>query len=261
MASRWAYEALVVYQFKNNSYEKPYYDFEKIESQADFRSSFLAAELDKKREFIADNIGTGSDSIKQIMQKDLGIIQAVLQDDYFKRGLENELANVWTLNKFTTQFNAKLKAFLEAYKKFYQHAYNKAIAEREGSMLKNEQQNDYSLNAYKNNYYNESLADLVRNISEKDRLVEYKGRLIQQINPVFLDPKATGAFDYRAHLFAPQKNLLGFAVTTFLFNNLIIWIMTALLYIALYFELLRKSINAVDELTVRTNLTKRGRSK
>jgi hypothetical protein len=32
MASRWAYEAIVVDQFMNNTYEKPYYDLEKIES-------------------------------------------------------------------------------------------------------------------------------------------------------------------------------------------------------------------------------------
>ena len=29
MASRWAYEAIVVDQFRNNTYEKPYYDLEK----------------------------------------------------------------------------------------------------------------------------------------------------------------------------------------------------------------------------------------
>src|SRR6187549_1286406 len=40
MASRWAYEALVVDQFVSNKYEKPFYTYEKIESQADFHASF-----------------------------------------------------------------------------------------------------------------------------------------------------------------------------------------------------------------------------
>ncbi len=61
MASRWAYEALVVDQFKNNKFEKPFYQFDKIESQADFRASFLVNELDKKRKYIADNRGEKSD--------------------------------------------------------------------------------------------------------------------------------------------------------------------------------------------------------
>src|SRR5690606_35738847 len=58
MASRWAYEALAVYHFKNNSYEEPYYDLEKMESQADFKGSFLVDELEKKRKFISDYVAS-----------------------------------------------------------------------------------------------------------------------------------------------------------------------------------------------------------
>ncbi len=54
--------------------------------------------------------------------------------------------------------------------------------------------------------------------------------------------------DYRAHFFAPQKNLFGATVSTFLFNNVVIWFMTVLLYVTLYFELLRKLINSFDGL-------------
>ena len=42
----------------------PTMTWRKIESQADFRSSFLVNELTKKRKFIADNIDTKSDSLK-----------------------------------------------------------------------------------------------------------------------------------------------------------------------------------------------------
>jgi hypothetical protein len=248
MASRWAYEALVVNQFKNNSYEKPYYDLEKIESQADFRSSILITELDKKRKYIADNLNTKSDSVRRVMQKDLTIIKDLLSQDYFKKGLEKELELAWTLETFTPAFNARLEEFFAAYKKFYQNAYNMAISAHEGSIFKNEKENQYSLNDYKNRYYNESLADLVKNVSEKDRIIEYNGQLFQQINPIFLDPRPSGPLDYRAHFFAPQKNLLGKTVSTFLFNNLVIWLMTAVLYVTLYFEWLRKLINSFDGL-------------
>jgi hypothetical protein len=123
-----------------------------------------------------------------------------------------------------------------------------AISAHEGSIFKNEKENQYSLNDYKNRYYNESLADLVKNVSEKDRIIEYNGQLFQQINPIFLDPRPSGPLDYRAHFFAPQKNLLGKTVSTFLFNNLVIWLMTAVLYVTLYFEWLRKLINSFDGL-------------
>jgi ABC transport system ATP-binding/permease protein len=258
MASRWAYEAIAVDHFRNNTYEKPYYDLEKIESQADFRSSFLVNELTNKRKFIADNIDTKSDSLKSEMAKDLNIILSVIQVDYFKKGLEKDLGVEWTLEKFTPEFNKRLEDFFTAYKRFYQDAYNKAVSAREGVIFKfeNEKGSGYRLNEDKNKYYNESLADLVKNASEKDRIVEYKGQLIQQINPIFLDPKPKGPLDYRAHFFAPQKNLLGATVSTFLFNNLVIWIMTVLLYITLYFELLRKLIGSFDQLPGKMSLNK-----
>src|SRR5688572_29499377 len=71
MASRWAYEAIAVHQFKENSYEKDFYDFDKAESQFDFYSSFLANELDKKRKFVFENRDSKIDSVRQVVQKDL----------------------------------------------------------------------------------------------------------------------------------------------------------------------------------------------
>src|SRR5690606_41308130 len=63
MASRWAYEAMAVYKFRNNSFEKNYYVLEKIEAQADFKSSYLVKELYSKRKFIAAQVPPQNDSI------------------------------------------------------------------------------------------------------------------------------------------------------------------------------------------------------
>ena len=112
------------------------------------------------------------------------------------------------------------------------------------------------MNIYKDKYYNESLADLVRNVDEKERIIEFEGQLYQQINPIFIDPRPSGPLDYRAHFFAPKKHLLGNDVSTFLFNNVIIWVMTVLLYVTLYFELLRKLINSFEGLPVKVSAGK-----
>jgi ABC transport system ATP-binding/permease protein len=260
MASRWAYEAIAVYQFKNNSYEKPFYDFEKFESQTDFRASFLVDELNKKRKYIADNLDEKNDSIQVIVMKDLNIIQTTLKNDFYKRGFEKELNTPWTIASFTPEFDKKLEDFLAAYKKFYLEGYNRAVAEREKVIFKleSDKSNDYKLNDYKNKYFNESLADLVQNISEKNRILEYDGQLFQQINPIFLSPNPNGPLDYRAHFFAPEKNLFGQPISTYIFNMLVIWIMTLLLYITLYFELMRKLINSFDKMPGKVNLPRVG---
>src|SRR5690606_13136067 len=46
MASRWAYEALVVTQFKKNAYEENFFNVEKKISEASFNVSFRIPELE-----------------------------------------------------------------------------------------------------------------------------------------------------------------------------------------------------------------------
>ena len=258
MASRWAYEALAVHHFKNNSFEKDYYDYEKIESQADFKASYLIEELNRKRKFIADNLTTKNDSVKAIMQKNLTIIQDNLrQEDLFNKGLEGFLDKPWTVESYGKIVDQKLEEYFMAYKKFYQGLYNKAVMTREQIFSAKEAEGTgYSLNEYKNRYYNESLADLVKNVKEKDRILEFHGELIQLINPIFHDPKPAHALDYRTHFFAPEKNLFGAMVSTFWFDILVIWLMTVILYITLYFELLRKLVNSFDRVPGKVSLPK-----
>src|SRR5690606_16969481 len=155
----------------------------------------------------------------------------------------------WTIATFTPEFNKKIENYIDEYRKYYQNTFNRVVSARESEMAKLESgEKAVKLNDLKNKYYNESLADLVKNINEKDRIIEHQGRLYQQINPVFVDPQPTGPLDYRAHFFAPKKNLLGGLVSTYLFNNLVIWLMTAVLYGTLFFELLRKLVNSFEQI-------------
>jgi ABC transport system ATP-binding/permease protein len=247
MASRWAYEAMAVYQFRNNTYEQPYYVWEKLESHADFRSSFLVDKLEEKRRYIADHIADKNDSVRQLLQKDLTIIQTALaEDEKFESGLRQELATPWTLQIFTNEFNTKLEEDLKRFKDFYLDRFNRAVTAKDNQAFALQKNSDYNLNDYKNKYYNEKLADLVKNVAEKDRIIEFDGKLIQQINPVFQAPDMDSPFNYRAPFFSPEKNLFGAKVSTFWFDILVIWMMTIMLYVTLYFELLRKLVNAFE---------------
>lgn len=252
MASRWAYEALAVYNFKHNSFEEPYYVMDKAEMQADYRASFLMDELNTKRKNISDNLPGATDSVKQILRKDLNIIQENLQAErYFTKGLDKlNINGEWTLEKFTPEFNKALEAYLQAYKKFYQDVFNKAVAAREQLIYQKEsaEGSDYVLNDYKNDYHNESLADLVRNVKTQYRIIEYNGHLVQKINPVFIDSEPNSIFDYRTQFFAPTKNLLGLTVSTYYFNIIVIWLMAVFFYITLYFEAFKKAIDALGSL-------------
>jgi len=245
MASRWAYEAMAVYHFVNNTYQRPLYALEKVEAQANFRSSFLADELERKRKFIEDHINSKDDSVVSIMEKDLRIIRdAVRKEVYAKRLPDLNAAGEWSLPRFPGELNPKIEIWLFGYKRFYQDIYNKAVHARE-RMVAGGSPGDYDVTRVKNLFYNESLADLLTNSSEKNRIIEYDGKLVQQVNPVFLDPEPAHALDYRAHFFAPKKNLLGNLISTYWFNMLVLWAMTLVLYGLLYIELLKKIVSSL----------------
>lgn len=253
MASRWAYEALAVYQFKNNSFMEPYYIYEQAEAQADFKSSFLVDELEKKRKSIVENKGVKADSVLQRSNEDLLVIYNSLKDDYYKKGLEKfDWSKPWTLGTYTDEMNTALEKYLAEYRSFYQGIYNKAVSAREklSSQKENNKALGYNLNDHKNRYYNESLADLVKNVSAEERFMEHDHRIVPMTNPVFVDPQPSGPLDYRAQFFAPTKNFFGMRMDTFYFNIIVIWGMAVLFYVTLYFELLRKLIDSFGKVNL-----------
>jgi hypothetical protein len=48
----------------------------------------------------------------------------------------------------------------------------------------------------------------------------------------------------RAHFYAPEKQLFGVRVDTYIVNVLVLWVMTFLLYLALYFRLIKKILDS-----------------
>ena len=92
-------------------------------------------------------------------------------------------------------------------------------------------------------YHNEAVADQVKKVLEKDRILEYKNELVQQIDPIYKDPVASGRFSFRSHFFAPRKHFMSKMYDTYWFNMVIIWLLSAFFYITLYFELLKKLLS------------------
>ncbi len=250
MASRWAYEAMAVYQFVNNDYEAPYYEYEKQAATADFKAEFIMNDLKARNKFIIDNIGSKDQETVNEIEKGLKILRDNLRNEKFKLGIEKlDVDSDISISKFNSELGEKLDVYFGEYQKHYRKIYNQNTAKIEKRMAKNERKGK-NINDEKNRYLNESLSDLVRNTTTKSRLLEYDGELIQQINPVFQNPGQNGIFDYRTQFFAPKKNLLGLEIDTFWFNVMVIWFMTLLFYIFLYFELLKKGIDSFGKVNL-----------
>ncbi|MTI21335.1 ATP-binding cassette domain-containing protein, partial [Fulvivirga sp. RKSG066] len=119
MASRWAYEAMAVYQFKNNPYQDPYYDFEKFESQADFKAAYLVEELKKYRNYVSDHYqAPANDTIKARVEAALEIMRNEIGNDSFKNGIENlNLSENLTLEGYNPEVDQQLITYFDNFKK------------------------------------------------------------------------------------------------------------------------------------------------
>jgi len=201
MVSRWAFEAMTVHQFVNNEYEESFYKYHREQSQANFKATFLAEELRRRN-----------------TPKDAGMIQKAL---LFEPLGGSDIVGKDGFDKWVDQ-----------YQKHYRKVYNNSETTIDKLMAFHEK-TGWSVNDYKNKYYNESLNDLVRNVHAGDPLIEYGGELVQQIDPIFQAPSPSWAGDYRTGFFLPQKNIWGTLVPTYVFNTITIWLMCMVLYVTL----------------------------
>ncbi len=77
------------------------------------------------------------------------------------------------------------------------------------------------------------------------KCLEKYGQLIQRVDPIYLNP--TNKYG-RAHFLAPNKNLFGNLIPTYWFNILVVWLMSVILMLTLYFDLLKKLLDTLGVL-------------
>jgi len=237
MVSRWAFEAMTVHQFVENDYAAAFHKYNREQSQANVKATFIGEELRKKNDFIANNLDATNDSIKAIVQKDIHILETVFKFEPFEGAsvIAKSLAN----NGYTKPLGLHIDKWLDKYRDHYRKVYNDMEIVIDKRMAF-EEKNGWSVNENKNKHFNESLNDLVRNVHAGDPVIEYRGDLVQQLDPIYQSPQPTWAGDYRTAFFLPEKNLLGTTVSTYIFNVVAIWLMCVVLYTTLALKLPQK---------------------
>ena len=98
----------------------------------------------------------------------------------------------------------------------------------------------------KRRYHNDALADFVTNNRETERVIEYNNHLYQKASPIYLDPRNKFL---RAHFYAPRKRLGNYYIETYWLNLGVIWVVSIILYILLYFGVLRKILNSSESIS------------
>ena len=245
MTTRWAYEAMAVTQFKDNEFEKHFFDYEKGVSDAAFKSSFLIPKIesvliDCERNIEFDQNHEETQDYFILLQNE---ISKLSEDAGFEDFPNLEKLNIKDFNleilEQTRQYLDGIKLYFmglsseSGYKKDFQYSRLVDSLGRDG------------VYEFKQNYYNQALADLVLNRTEVNKMVEIDMQLIQKKDPIFMYPDSKVG---RAHFYAPVKRLGNYYIDTYWFNLVVIWLGAVLLFLTLWADLLRKLVDFFESL-------------
>lgn len=255
MATRWSFEAAMVTQFRYNLYERPFYELDQKMSNSEFKNLYYIPNLISKLDYCHQHY-TKSDPIpKAQVENNLKLLQYEIGNELTEFGKEH-LPEVIKLNpeEFNEDTYQKTHHFLLVIKKIYIRRYNDALKAKEEILqnLSDSPKKRIALENLKKKQYNARIEDMVKNSNDAIRIVEHNHKLIQKIYPIFLEQKNPSyALDFRTTFYAPTKHIFGKHINTLWFNLGMLWFMSIVLVITLYFDLLRKLIEIIGNVTLR----------
>ncbi len=260
ITSRWAYEALAVYQFRENPYEKELYPYNKAVSRADYKRNFWIRDLQNKVDYSERNLQ--SEQNQERVSENLELLKNELTKELnAKTNIEADFDPVMlTAGNADSEILEKVRNYLNMLNRYYIELYNNASSRRD-RLISEHLQTEQGRIEYmekKNRHHNEALSELVRNAREIDRIIEYKGELHQKIDPIYREPE--GRF-IKAHFYSPVKNIFGNQYCTFRVNIGVIWFMVAVLWMSLYFRLLKRGMDLLEVSFSRLSLSKGSNTK
>jgi len=267
MPTRWTYEALMVSQFRDNRYSRTehnrenetYYDLQKKISEADFNRVYRLPEL--KRAIISIGTDSGSISIsrntsvnKRGKYNSLTLLRNEFQKIHQVYDVP-EFSHIRSLvpEDFDRSVADSAHAYLILLDKIFSKRFNSATDTRDSFYNLNSKK----LDKLRDDNYNYELEQIVTKYYEHNKMLIYNNEIIQNIDPVYLDPFGKGLLTFRTHFFSPSKYFIGLNVDTFRFNILVILTGSLMLYIVLYYNLLARAVKFIEEFKIRKRLIRK----
>jgi len=248
ITARWAYEALAVYQFMSNDYEQQFYELDKQMSIAEYKKNYWLKTLENKLTEIERNY-KNPDKKEEVIS-DLELIRNELEKELQVNYSKKLDLSLLYHDKVSSTALQSVEAYFMLLKKHYINMNNLArkskdaiITEIESDKVRSEE-----FLKLKREHYNERLNDFVTNSDELISIIEYKQHLYQKTDPVFQVPDHSMI---KAHFYAPQKKIFGFALHTYWVNVLVIWLFSAMLYFMLQFRILSLIVDGIDRINIR----------
>ena len=251
MASRWAFEALMVTQFKDNPFEKQFYAYDQQVANANYKRLYFIPALESRLATVLNNRMRWHDgSESNPVKKALDLLHSEIGYEVQKVGADRfpELDRL-QIGKFDSTVFAKTDTFLKILKQYYGIKLTKANEKLDSvrARLIKDLGSEEAYNALRMKYTNDAVGDMVQNNSEINRILEWRGKLVQKYYPIyFTDHRPANPLDFTANFYVPTKPLWGTVYDTLYFNIAVIWVFTLVLYVTLYYQLLQKVISSLE---------------
>jgi len=247
MASRWAYEAMAVQQFKNNEYNKELFNVEKDKKTYQWMKDYWVKELESRITDCTRSLKTNSRD--ESFEKNIEL----LGNEFRKAEAVIPNLKIEGLDKLTTELidTSTLRLLdiqLSDISDYYKNNFNEANGRREminsywSESEERKQMNRLRVDAY----HNESMEDFVTNSNDLTHIVEEDGELVQKTNLIYITPVKRSFFG--AHFYAPSKYFFGKQITTLSANLLVLWGMTIGFIIILFFDGMKKGMDITTRL-------------
>lgn len=248
MASRWGYEALSVTQFKDNLYTRNFYPYDKVISQAEYKNLYLYPAIEADLKFINRHIREKKN--EALINEHLSSIQSELRKEMDANHIPADkftAINDLTLEAYSEKTYEATELFMKVMKIIYNKKASKASSAKEEIKTRMLKDGNDNFIALKQDHENDMVQLFLKNTGSKDRIIETKDGFTQKVYPIYQDPKPRHALDMRAHFFAPTKHFGGRYFDTLYFNLMVIWLMSLLLVISLYFDVFKKVVHIFDK--------------
>ncbi len=247
ITARWGYKALAVRQFTDNRYAKVFYGFDKKMSEAKFVKDYWCSKVKGNLDKLLIDLKKGErdkdfNEDLLLVYNEINKLHKIVPGFRFSK-MENLKPDLVTTETVTEAIN-----HVENIRRHYVKLYNKANNEKDALISSMESENREAYQKLRNDNFNVSLDEFVTLKNETQKTIDYEGQLIQKFDPIYMDPPDRFI---KAHFYAPAKQMFGWHVDTYWVNVLVIWTVTIITYLLLYFRVLRNLLSSGEKLLSR----------
>lgn len=244
MVSRWAYEALMVAQFKNNPFQQVLFEAEAKKESLDYKRSVYLPELER----LLSEVREASLDATHPHRLHLPIKRHLLYGELCRESARfKEEFLIWTPLKGNGAFPESTYRSMQQKLKAYRHWYNKEFQKAQKDLdaifrrYEDPKRRSNRLLELKPHAENEQVARILADdLGFQPKVEIARDGIFRKVKPVFHFPEPKGPLDFRTHFFAPVKFFAGRFFPTEYFNIGVIWLFTLLTLVVLKFRLLRR---------------------